>query len=390
MGRVRPLARTVVIGLVGLGGVVAGLAVASTPAVAVSVLLLIGILGDWMRFAFAEARAPFPRVLRTVYPNPGPAGQIMGVRLMPAGAATEPEPIEETLPAELSTRMVIHPADKKSPGRLAYDVVPPHRGQWLLGPCTAMRYSPFGLWQTRVGDQGLTAATAWPPIVPLDLPGVAQDREGMVGLTGFVEPNQDNATVREYNPGDDLRRVHWRTSARRGQLMTRAEEPTETNRAWVGLVIPQGTVGDRRELAISLAASWLVEMEYAGYTVDLACAGETHHGSAHDHLTRLATLTNAQAARGLPPTTPEGMALLVAARATSRSIPADALVRPPYGPMARRSGSLAVVLSNSETDSHMVEAAGWTVLRLTDGVGLEEAGARLARFMEAMRPVVMA
>ena len=392
--RIHPLARTVVLGLVGVACILAGYVVASPPAVAVGVLLVVGIIVDGVRFRIAESREPLPRLLRSVVPNPCPAGDVMSVRLLPAvaGEGLNSEPIEETLPVELSTRMVVHPIDPKAgPGRvhLAYDVVPQHRGQWTLGPCTSMRFSPLGLWWTRVADQSLSRVVAWPRTVPLEMPAVAQDREGMVGTTGFVEPQQDNAIVRMYNPGDDLRRVHWRSSARRGELMTRAEEPTDTNRAWVGLMIPLGTIADRRELAISLAASWLLELEEAGYTVDLACGGEVHHGLADDHLTRLATLTNAQAARGLPPTTPEGLSLLVATRAASRTIPYESLVRPPYGATSRAAGAIAVVLSDSDVDEAMVESVGWRTLRLADGVGLAEAGWRLASFMEAAHPVGM-
>jgi hypothetical protein len=105
-----------------------------------------------------------------------------------------------------------------------------------------------------------------------------------------------------------------------------------------------------------------------------------HHGTAPDHLTRLATLTNHDAATGVPPTTPEGVALLIVARAANRTITADALPFPPHQGSRQLQGAVAVVLSDSAADADIVSSVGWSVLRLAGEPTLTEAADALAQF----------
>src|SRR5205823_12945703 len=44
---------------------------------------------------------------------------------------------------------------------------------------------------------------------------------------------EDDSATREYRLGDDLRRIHWRSTARRGELMVRREEQPWQSRAVV-------------------------------------------------------------------------------------------------------------------------------------------------------------
>lgn len=388
---IRPLKRTVVIAVTGVVCVGVGWAIASPAAAGVGVLLVTAIVIDALRFSIAEARAPAVHLARSAEPNPCTAGETMTIHLVPgATRARTPQimasDLEETLPRDLSTHVGPHDQGPHASG-LAYDVTPYRRGQWVLGPCFIMRFSSLGLWWTRVADTSVCQITAWPRTVELQIPGLAQDHEGVVGRTGMLRPHQDNAIVRAYQFGDDLRRVHWRSSARRGELMTRAEEPTDAEHAWVGLGLPAGVPAERRELAISLAASWIVCMESVGYTVDLACGGETHDGSAHSHLTRLAALTGAELELALPSNPPEGVSLLVAAHSTVHGLPGGYIVNPPWGrgPTGRASSAVAAVISGSDADVQMAESAGWSVLRLDDSMNLEAAGHRLSRYVLALQ-----
>jgi len=378
---IRPLARTIVLGLVGVVCVLIGWAVDSPVAAGIGIMLVMAILIDAIRFLTVEAREPLVALARSAHPNPCSVGESITVRLAPDRGREADASLEETLPSELSSHVIVRPPEARS-AALTYEVAPPRRGQWILGPCFVIRFSSLGLWWAKIAAQSTNQITAWPRTVPLGMPALTQDREGLVGQRGYVQPHQDNTTVRTYNPGDDLRRVHWRSSARQGELMTRAEEPTDSDHAWVGLWVPTATVSPRRELAISLAASWAVEMASEGYTVDMACGGETHHGTAHSHLTHLAQLNNTQAGKPLPTTPPEGVALLVIARASTRTIPAGSVVQPSQG--HHHTKAIAVVLSDSESDAQIVSAAGWSVLRLDDGTSLEKAADNLARFAQSL------
>ena len=83
-------------------------------------------------------------------------------------------------------------------------------------------------------------------------------------------PGEDDVAPREYRHGDDLRRVHWRSTARRGELMVRREEqpwqsrgdaaPRHPARARTGATGPAGSF----EQAVSAAASIGVHLCRAG------------------------------------------------------------------------------------------------------------------------------
>ncbi|MGN9842411.1 DUF58 domain-containing protein [Nonomuraea sp. H19] len=137
------------------------------------------------------------------------------------------------------------------------------RGVIPVGPLLLVRADPFGLTR-RVRQYGSPATLlVRPRTVPLPVPasGKAHHLEG---------PTSDNApsgtvtfhTLREYVVGDDLRHVHWRSSARTGTLMVRqlidASLPTTT------------VVLDTRDLAeqaVDAAASVAVAAARAGFPV---------------------------------------------------------------------------------------------------------------------------
>ncbi len=79
--------------------------------------------------------------------------------------------------------------------------------------------------------------TVTPRTVPL--PGImlggAWTGSGDNRPRSFATGSAEDVTVREYRRGDDLRRVHWRSSARVGELMVRREEQPWQSRATVFL-----------------------------------------------------------------------------------------------------------------------------------------------------------
>jgi uncharacterized protein (DUF58 family) len=103
----------------------------------------------------------------------------------------------------------------------------------------------------------------------------------------------EDVTVREYRRGDDLRRVHWRSSARVGELMVRREEQPWESRATLFLdnrvIAHRGQgIASSLEAAVSAAASIAVHLSKRGFTVRLVtAAGED---SANDWHTRDADL----------------------------------------------------------------------------------------------------
>lgn len=125
-----------------------------------------------------------------------------------------------------------------------------------VGPATSVRSDPFGL---------LRKVKAWtepeplfvhPRTVPLaELgSGFVRDLEGKT-TNNVSQADVAFNTLREYEPGDDRRFVHWLTTARVGKLMVR--QFIDTRRSHVGVVVDgtRASYGDEDEFETALSAA---------------------------------------------------------------------------------------------------------------------------------------
>jgi len=381
-------ARTYVLASCGLGLGVGGWAIASPAMVLIGVALLAAILVDWLYLTLVDARARPIVLTRVAQPNPAPAGQTIVVQLLPPpdatpGWAADQATVSETLPPDLVpwSALTTRPRERGGLG-LSYSITSPTRGQWRVGPYRLSRPSPLGLWQGRRQAGTTHRLTVWPPTVPLAAPPTAPDRAGRTARDALPQPRPDNTTVRQYAPGDDLRRIHWRSSARRGDLVSRAEEPTDSDRVWVGVVVETSADASARELAVSLAASWCQAIIRQNSPVDLACGAHLHHGDLGHLLTVLAGASQADLAQPLPATPPDGAALLVVASGPFGTAP-DHLPAPPRGVGLGRQHNGAVVISADPAVAAGLAAAGWPVVQLTADVPLADAAERVNALWQA-------
>ncbi|CAI9401643.1 DUF58 domain-containing protein [Aestuariimicrobium sp. T2.26MG-19.2B] len=132
------------------------------------------------------------------------------------------------------------------------------RGVILLGPVQSVQGDPFAL---------AGRATRWTQVAELFVHPLTVDLPGR--HTGFVHDLEGHASnqltnsdmsfhaLREYVPGDDRRHIHWRSSARTGQLMVRQFEESRQSRVAVALdTSPQSYLTDEEfELAVSAVGS---------------------------------------------------------------------------------------------------------------------------------------
>ena len=99
-------------------------------------------------------------------------------------------------------------------------------------------------------------------------------------LGGRVDAGDDDAAPRMYQAGDSLRRVHWKSTARYGELMVRREEQQVRSSASVFLDIRRcAHAGSGRastfEFAVSAAASISAHLTEEGFRARLiTAAGE--------------------------------------------------------------------------------------------------------------------
>lgn len=97
-------------------------------------------------------------------------------------------------------------------------------------------------------------------------------------LTSRTRGDDEYYGIREYRSGDNPRRIHWRQSARTGQLMIREMSRFQDHRIWciVHTRVDRGDVNQSENLerAISAAATVLCDALEQGARVGLICDGQ--------------------------------------------------------------------------------------------------------------------
>ncbi len=188
------------------------------------------------------------------------------------------------------------------------------RGAFPLGPTTLTSRDPLGLFKKSKVFPATSELIVLPMLVniasfpapPGLLPGGKVLRRKSIGITPHA------AGVREYAPGDALRRIHWATSARRQQLMVKefdqdpqaevwifldAQEEAQAARTDDGLVIRWDgwMLGKRPELqlppstleyGVTIAASLAHYFIRERRSIGLIAAGKTNIAIPADYSTR--------------------------------------------------------------------------------------------------------
>jgi len=186
--------------------------------------------------------------------------------------------LEDRLPYALGSRprLVLERLGGQRASTVAYSVRAEVRGRYEIGPLSVRLTDPFGLCELTRSFSGSSSLTVVPQTVELpnvrlsgEFSGSGDSRARTVAVHG-----EDDIATREYREGDDLRRVHWRSTARKGELMVRREEQPWESRATV--VLDTRRIGHRGEgptasfeWAVSAAASIAVHLRRNGYKLRL-------------------------------------------------------------------------------------------------------------------------
>jgi uncharacterized protein (DUF58 family) len=202
------------------------------------------------------------------------------------------------------------------------------RGRYRIGPLRLRLADPFGLVElTRsfTAVDMLTVVPAVHPLPPIKLGGAWESGGESVSRSVAIRGDDDAAT-REYRNGDDLRKVHWRSTARVGKLMVRREERPWQARATLLLDTRSDShrgdgPGSSFEWAISALASVGAYIARRGYSMRMitdagVAAGGTEltdEGVLLDHLAEVQVSRNRtlDAAAG-PLRGAEGLGTLIA------------------------------------------------------------------------------
>ncbi|WP_329012300.1 DUF58 domain-containing protein [Micromonospora rifamycinica] len=287
-------------------------------AAAIAAAISAGILGerDLLRVAVLLAVLPLLAALyvgrtryklacnRSLDPHRVPVGassrvvlRLQNMSRLPTGTLL----LEDRLPYALGSRprVVLERLGAQQASSVAYTVRADVRGRYEVGPLVVRMTDPFGLCELARAFPSTEQLTVIPQVTPLpsvrlpgEYAGSGDSRARSVAVHG-----EDDTATREYRMGDDLRRVHWKSTARTGELMVRREEQPWESRATVLLdTRAHGHRGDGPtasfEWSVSAAASIATHLRQAGYKlrlvtgdgVDVDATEATGDGLLLDHL----------------------------------------------------------------------------------------------------------
>lgn len=187
------------------------------------------------------------------------------------------------------------PAALGGEGDLPLDARMPHllgvaqRGRHELGPYSIIVRDVFGLFHLRrtiADDLRLTGLPALTEMSPAAAEAVGITRHGALHAAAAPGIGEIGPLARPYASGDDVRRIHWRASARTGKLMTREEEPAAGRSAVIVLDTSRGPhpAPEVEDRLLSHAATVLEMLGRTGWEVRiLDASGDeiTRTGSRH-------------------------------------------------------------------------------------------------------------
>jgi uncharacterized protein (DUF58 family) len=215
---------------------------------------------------------------RTVSPPRVPAGHTANVTLRLENVSRVPTGLlmaEDTVPYALGSRprYVLDKIERGGARELTYPLRSDLRGKFEIGPLQLRVADSFGLVELTRSLSGRTTFVVTPRVVPLPRTMISRswagEGEGRARLTSTA--GEDDVIPRAYRDGDEFRRVHWRSTARYGELMVRREEQRWRNKATVFLdsrsVAHAGSGATSSfEMAVSAAASVGVHIAQEGLT----------------------------------------------------------------------------------------------------------------------------
>lgn len=186
---------------------------------------------------------------------PAPVGRAFALRVAPGGTETRTYPFEAT-----------------------------ERGRFALAGCRVSTRFPFGLFSKALWLDLPAELLAYPAVDPIERSGpeAAGRREGERSRPRGGS-GSDVASLREFVHGDSWRRVHWRASLRRSELVVREPETDEDGRVVVSLRI-RTAPGPAFERAVRRAASEVVAFLDQGLQVALRTEAQVlvaGHGPEH-------------------------------------------------------------------------------------------------------------
>lgn len=325
---------------------------------------------------------------RTVQPSRVPAGHDARV-MVRVGNSSTTWPVaavfvEDALPVPLGAepRYFVGYLGPRAVRDVTYLVRPAVRGRYTVGPLRVSVSDPLGCVRVTRSVGAPSSLLVTPRTVPLWESGGTDGSQGEESpRRSIIGVGEQDPVPREYQHGDELRRVHWRSTAKRGELMVRRDEQHRREHSAILLDaraaahLGQGQHSSL-ETAVGVAASVAVHLIYRRHDLRLHTeCGRVQSSTVSGVLDGLA-VTEPSDASGLQ----GGIGALASMRNSSPSLVVAILgaVRPEEATALSRVGGrstrIAVLCARAawpSTESlrgtvELLTATGWRVLTVSD------------------------
>ncbi len=347
------------------------------------------------------------RLLRPTRISTGQATEVeltlRNVSMLPSGLLL----LEDELPYTLGARprFLVDRISPNSSRTVRYPVRSDVRGRYQIGPLRLRLSDPFGLVELARSFSTVDRLTVTPVVHPL--PSITLsgtwDSGGESTSRAVFSRGEDDAATREYRHGDDLRKIHWRSTARVGKLMVRqVEKPWQSHAALLLDTRAAAHRGDGPgssfEWAVSAVASVGTQLGRAGFSLNLLTdqggpsrggVNLDEDGALLDYLAEVRTSRNRRfdgirsdlrredhgalvAVLGV--LDPEDTQLLAAcrqARSVNIALIVDATTWVNLSPRARQESE-----ASQQAAAGVLARSGWRVVRVERGANLADAWTR--------------
>ncbi|MEX2524077.1 MAG: DUF58 domain-containing protein [Gammaproteobacteria bacterium] len=157
------------------------------------------------------------------------------------------------------------------------EFVPARRGYLNFSAAYIARPDPLGLFRALrkypLPDSQLVLPRIY-PVSKLNLPGKRKYRQGGLSLASQIGDSQEFLSLREYQPGDPLRSIHWRSYAKYGEPVVKEYQDEYFVRQGLALdTFIEHRNNNIFEEAVSVAASFQLAMEEQDSLLDLMFVG---------------------------------------------------------------------------------------------------------------------
>lgn len=204
--------------------------------------------------------------------------------------------------------------DPQGTVRLEWIFQPTRRGRWLVQLTGVGSLFPFGFLNKSFATESSHEAIVWPaPVEYRRHSATGAQRQSGGEEKARAGSGGDLLALRRYAAGDSHRLIHWKVSARLGQLHVRqfTSESSEGFSLWLQTEAAVWTRSEQFELCLSLVATLAEDLFRRGELIQVAINEAPPLGvrSVHDleaFLDRLAVVQPVAGGRQAPPDDPRG------------------------------------------------------------------------------------